>query len=346
MKNQDNTDSAKQNLSQGELISRGKYEKIDPERRKQIAGNATLSRWAKQGKYHGVIQQTTHEGNLWLLDHDIPCAVLKNEKRVLTQSGLHRTIGKSVSPSGRKKQGYAHLPPFLRSDALTPLLTSEIMLRATPIVFKTLQGNLALGYDADFLIDICALFLEARKMGLLKTNQMHIAAQCEVLTCAFARIGLISLIDEATNFQKDRKRDALSELLKVYLTEEMQKWAQVFPYEYYEQIFRLKRKSMNTHRNLGWIGHITNNLIYSRLDPGVLEELRELNPKDEEGRRKGCHHQFFNKEKGSEKLKTHVNQMIVSMRGFDAWEDFIKFCDRAMPKFRDEPLFNIDSVQN
>ena len=321
-----------------EKVSKGRLENIEPSVRSKIAQNATLARWTRDGKYHGEIQETTHEGILFLLDQSMPCAVLRNGKRVLTQSGLHRAIGKHERYSGNSSLPLAHLPPFLRSKSLTPLLTHEITLRATPIVFKTLEGNLALGYDADFLVDICILFLEARRLKLLKPNQRHIAAQCEILTQAFARVGLIALIDEATNFQKERKRDALSDLLKIYLTEEMQKWVKAFPFEYFENIYRLKRISMQSKKNPQWMGHVTNNLVYSRLAPGILEELKQINPKDEEtGKRKGCHHQFLTPKEGRNKLKSHFEKLNIVASLADDWDSYMKMVDKVLPKFREVP---------
>ena len=51
---------------------------------------------------------------------------------------------------------------------------------------------------------------------------MHIADRCEILVRGFARVGIIALVDEATGFQRDRKKDALSRILEAFIAKELQ----------------------------------------------------------------------------------------------------------------------------
>ena len=41
---------------------------------------------------------------------------------------------------------------------------------------------------------------------------------------SFAKVGIISLIDEATGYQYEREADALQRLLKLYISEELLPW--------------------------------------------------------------------------------------------------------------------------
>ena len=95
---------------------------------------------------------------------------------------------------------------------------------------------------------------------------------------AFAKVGIIALIDEIRHYQEDRERDELTKLLAVYLSEERLAWAKMFPEEFYKQIYRLR----------GWpypagvkrtplVGKITNEIVYEKLPTGVLGELRKRN---------------------------------------------------------------------
>ncbi|MGP8198211.1 MAG: P63C domain-containing protein [Limisphaerales bacterium] len=49
----------------------------------------------------------------------------------------------------------------------------------------------------------------------------------------------------------------------------------------------------NNHEALGCVGELTNDLVYERLAPGILEELRRKNPKSETGNRKSRHHHWL-----------------------------------------------------
>jgi hypothetical protein len=42
-----------------------------------------------------------------------------------------------------------------------------------------------------------------------------------------------------------------------------------------------------------YFGLLTNDIVYDRLAPGVLDELKKVNPKDDAGRRKRKHFQWL-----------------------------------------------------
>src|SRR5690349_5859009 len=71
--------------------------KLSAERRKEIAQAAVEARWAKAGKK--PIPRATHVGELKIGDVSIPCAVLEDGTRLLTQWGFYRAIGRSGRPA-------------------------------------------------------------------------------------------------------------------------------------------------------------------------------------------------------------------------------------------------------
>ncbi len=46
---------------------------------------------------------------------------------------------------------------------------------------------------------------------------------------AFAKTGLVAVIDEVTGYQYDRERDELQKLLSAYISEELMPWTKRFP---------------------------------------------------------------------------------------------------------------------
>ncbi len=197
-------------------------------------------------------------------------------------------------------------------------------------------GKVAVGYEATMLPEICDALLTARQKGVLTPKQLEIAEQCEMLTRAFAKVGIIALIDEVTGYQEVRDRLALQALLDKYLTQERAKWAKTFPDEFYEQIFRLRGWDFKplTVKRPALIGHLTNDVVYSRILPGLLTKLREVNPKTE-GRRRDRHHQFFTRDYGFPELKQHILNVIFLMKGSDNWKTFHHLLNRAAPKYGD-----------
>ena len=137
---------------------------------------------------------------------------------------------------------------------------------------------MAYGYEATILPELCDAILAARQGKKLNYQQEHIAKQAELLVRAFARVGIIALVDEATGYQEIRDREALQEILKRYISEELMKWVRTFPMDFYKQIFRLKAWNWNDGKMSPIVGNIVNDLVYARLAPGVLEELKKRNP--------------------------------------------------------------------
>lgn len=299
-------------------------------KRKAIAKKAAISRWAAAAS----LPKATHMGTLKIGDAAIPCAVLSDGTRLLTQAGFLGALGRSTKPKGRSQQVTDGLPPFLATRSIKSLITKDIIDTTVPVSFITTTGGKALGYKAELLPKVCDLFMEAKNLGLLTAQQMSIAESSEMLIRALAKVGIVSLVDEATGFQVDRDRDELHRLLSVYLSEERLAWAKRFPDEFYRQIYRLKGWSWPVGRaKTPLLGHITNDIVYDRLPDGVLPKLRELNPTNEESkRRKFKHHQFLSEEVGQPDLRDHILQILPIMKISKSWETFKRHLDVAFPK--------------
>ena len=66
----------------------------------------------------------------------------------------------------------------------------------------------------------------------------------------------------------------------------------------------------------------TNDIIYARVTPGVLEELQELNPMQPNGSRRWRHHQWFRPDPGYIKLNQHIVAVMALMRAAPNWTRF------------------------
>ncbi|MDI1280415.1 P63C domain-containing protein [Brevundimonas sp.] len=309
---------------------RARAEKLTPEQRHEIASAAARARWTEASN----LPKATHTGTLKIGEAEIPCAVLSDGTRLLTQAGFLQALGRSSKPKGRSQQPTDGLPPFLATRSLKPLITDEILATTVPVVFITPTGGKALGYRAELLPKVCDLFLEARAGGLLTAQQQPLALQSEMLVRSLAKVGIVALVDEATGFQNERDRDELHKLLSVYLSEERLAWAKRFPDEFYRQIYRLKGWKWPVGRaKTPYLGHITNDIVYDRLPEGVLPKLQELNPTDQDSkRRKFKHHQFLSENVGQPDLRDHILQILPLMKISKSWEMFKRHLDNAFPK--------------
>lgn len=266
----------------------------------------------------------------------IQAYVLEDGTRVLAQGQMIQALG--MSHGGAGKPGGDRLAKFAGGSRLNPFVEGTLLDRIeNPIIFVSPQGARAYGYEATILADLCEAVLAARDAKVLQPQQMHIAKQCEILVRGFARVGIVALVDEATGYQEVRDRLALQAILDKYLTDEWAKWSRVFPDEFYKELFRLRGvpyppPGKHKHWRPSYIGHLTNDIVYSRLAPGVLKTLRGLNPRMESGRRGHTHHQHMTRDYGDPALKEHLSNVIFMMRGCRDWDDFKRRLESAAPK--------------
>ena len=287
--------------------------------------------------------EAMYDGELSIGNASIPCAVLEDGTRVLSRIGFIQAIGrKGKAKGGRKYDNEFKTPVFLTAKNLKPFISKELQENSRPIIFKTRQGTEAIGYKAELLPQVCNVFLEADDADSILKTQEHIVAQCKILIRGFATVGIAALVDEATGYQNDRARDALQKILEQYIAKELMKWTKTFPDEFYRQLFRLRnwRYSYTSIKRPALVGKLTNDLIYERMAPGVLDELKKLNPKTLKGTRKHRHHQWLTQQAGHPKLREHIASVITLMKASARWDDFKRLINRALPKYGDHPLFD------
>jgi hypothetical protein len=304
---------------------------LTEEERKEIASNAAASRWN--------IPKATHEGVIEIGKARIPCAVLENGTRVLTQGGFLRALGRARTAKGRAYyDSDVNMPVFLTAKNLKPFITNELQVASSQMIFKPLKGARAFGFPAELLPKVCEVFLKARDAGVITLGQKHIAEKADILIRGLARVGITALVDEATGFQEIRDRLALQKILEKYLTDEWAKWTKTFPNDFYRQLFRLKGLSYPpplSGKKPSYVGHWTNDIIYKRLAPGVLKALKEKTPRLASGTRVRKFHQSLTRDYGHPALKELLTNVIFLMKGCTSWGDFKRKLDRAAQKYGD-----------
>jgi hypothetical protein len=276
------------------------------------------------------MKKATHRGILPIGDLQIPCFVLDDGTRVISGRGMTKAIGMKGRGQGVERIAThrtlrAYILDELREALIDPIqfLPSDRAKRPLP------------GYEATILLRVCDAILQARDSHVLATDQERRYAQyADTLVRAFAKVGIIALVDEATGYQVDRAQDELARLLAAYISPELLPWTKRFPDEFYKELFRLR----------GWryiplsvarpkaVAKFTSDLVYDKLPDAVVEELRRLNPViDLEGHRAHRHHQFLTEGIGNRHLEMHLAQVITLMRISPNWGGFMRNFNRAFP---------------
>ena len=275
----------------------------------------------------------THFG-VWILDPEkdtkIECYVMDNEERVLSLRGAARTIGLLGN-------GSQALERNLSAQCITPYLSIKLKrwldksrMGELP-TYRGKRGQKFLPFEASLFVDLCTAYVDAMHDGVLQTEkQVQTAKRLYGIMTAFAKTGLVAVIDEVTGYQADRNKDALQKILEAYISEELLPWAKRFPEEFYKQIFRLKGWKYKGKAKTPYVGTLTNEYVYHYLPQGVLEELKNKTPKSSAGNRINRYHQFLTEDAGIPNLENQLQQMMALMKAADTWDEFDRLFKKAM----------------
>ena len=338
----------------GSAGGRARDESLSDEDKKRIASQAAKTRWEKHRLSAAIrerqkdaplpeIPTALRSGELPIGGWLIPCHVLANDLRVVSQRFLMEVleIRARSAPGGERLLGFLRHPVFEISQSFKDIALAI----QEPVRFFNLSGTLTFGYTGETVIDYCKVILQARKSGLFEGQAIkRYAMAAESFITAVAKVGIVALIDEATGHQDHRERDELQRHLERYLKKEFAAWAKRFPDEFYMEIFRLRGwqwKGMKINRPQV-VGTYTNDVVYSRMAPNLLEELQQINPSNETGLRHHRHHQHLTFDVGHPHLQQHLYAVLAMMRASNSWDALIRMLDRSFPRIGDTFALALD----
>ncbi len=308
--------------------------------RERSSSTAALTRW-------GI--RATHMGKLPLNGYEVPCANLEDGRRVISITAFSAALGRSAPGAQtyrrRTEQGLDQLPIFLASKRLTPFIPSDFSvstIRYSPVG----NGPMAEGIDAHEVPLICRIWVQAWSAGALLPQQVPTAQKAAAIATALAHVGIAALVDEATGFQYDRDREALAVILEQYLGKELAAWTKTFPDDFYRHLAKLRQVPFDDKQRPMYFGHLTNDIIYSRLAPGVRKELCTRNPRIDTGRRRFKHHQLLSRDVGHPELKAQLAVATALMKIAPSYEKFIEQLNHVAPRYGDNlHLLSYDEMQ-
>ena len=298
---------------------------MTPAERSEAARKAADARWGKS------VMNAEYVGTLPVAEMSLDCVVLDDGRRVISQGSILQSLGRSET-SGRRTRN-DNRPPFVEAGNLVPFFTEELKSKFERVEYR-LDGVIGTrqGYEAEILPLVCEVYLAAREAGVLTPQQRPTAQQAEILVRGLSRVGIIALVDEATGYQDVRARDALAKILEAYVADELQPWVKTFDVEFYKQLFRLRGIQFNpaSVKRPAYFGHLTNDVVYKRVAPGVFDEIKAQRAVDE-SKRKARFHQQLTAEVGHPKLREHIASVTTVMKLSSDWVDFKGKLDHVHP---------------
>ncbi len=280
--------------------------------------------------------KATHQGELDLNGFTVSCAVLEDGTRVLVNRSLANALG--IKGSGaywqKKRKGDNNLvPEYVSAKYLQPFINDDLKKALiNPIQYESDKGIEAEGVEADYLAEICDVFVKAAEKGALKENA-HIAENAYKMILAFAKVGITALVDEVTGYQYEREQDALQEELKKHISIDLMPYQKRFPNKFYMLIFKLNGweytvNHIKTGQRPGVVGKWTKKYVYSALPRGVLQTLLQLSERDSEGRLKNKLFQHLSLDEGISALEKQIDSAILLMEVSSDWKEFEKLWNK------------------
>lgn len=139
---------------------------------------------------------------------------------------------------------------------------------------------------------------------------------------------------------RERASDALAKILEAFIAKELQPYIPTFQPDFYAQLFRLRGLAYPQDRvqRPQYFGVLTNDIVYKRLAPGVLEELKKVVPRNEAGRPTAKYFQKLTANKGYPKLREHLGAVMAIMKLSGDYHDFIRKLDMIHPRYGQQML--------
>lgn len=306
---------------------------LGPDQRSAIASVAAQRRWLKPEE-RGEMPEAVSQGRITIGDTAIDVYVLKDRRRLVAKRAMARALG-------LKSEGGNAFSKTLSGKTIGSKIPPELREKIeNHLVFKPLSGDPAHGYEATVLIELCDFLMQIR--GDLLGNQAFLAEQAETIIRAAAKLGIIALIDEATGFIDDKRREEYRELWQSFIREEAAKWEKAeFPDELFNimyKLYGLRRLNPNSTKHPKFFAKFLRKYVYQPLANSrgaILQELDLKNPVVyASGGRRYKMFQFLSEEVGLPELRKHIWKTVGIGLSVGTREQFDRSFYHAFPAAR------------
>ena len=322
---------------------------MSPEQRKEQAMKMVQAK-----KHLASLPKASHRGEIKIGEMFLACCVLEDGRRLISENAINSNLGSSGGKTYRLRDAASTdlvggpLPLFLASKALQPFIHQVFDgVDLSPVEYND-NGKIGFGFDASILPKVCEVWLMAAENKKLQPSQQGRAKKAEILVRGLARVGIVALVDEATGYQKDREKDALAKILEAFVAKEIQPYLKTFPTDYYEQLFRLygyefPPKDKRPQWRPIFFGRITNEVVYNRLAPEILPELKKSASKAE---KKSKLFQWLTSDIGHPKLREHLASIVSILKLSKTPEEFRSNVNLIHPRYGETKEFDFYNTED
>lgn len=306
---------------------------------KDIAKKGADARWDSS------IEIAKRSGTLEMGDISIPCAVLEDGTRLLSERAITKAFGGKRGGSHwrrlKENPDGAYLPIFLSAGNIKPFIDKELAdaLGRRRIYRPKKGGAAAYGVEATLLPKICNVYLKMRDNDKkpLTASQIPLSVQADFIMRGLAEVGIVALVDEATGHIEEKRKDEYRELFQEFIRQQVKEYDKEFPKQFTDNLYRLYGLAPDQPgRHPQFFGKLTRRYIYEPLADSkgaILEMLDEKNPVvTSKGGRKFKMFQFLTDTIGLPMFRAHLWQVVGILSSSRNKAEFNRAFARAFPK--------------
>lgn len=312
---------------------------LTPDEMKDIAKKGADARWDDS------IEIAKRSGTIEMGDISIPCAVLEDGTRVLSERAITKAFGGKRGGAHwrrlKENPDGAYLPIFLSAGNIKPFIDKDlsVSLGRRRIYRPKKGGAAAYGVEASLLPKICNVYLNMRDDDRkpLTASQIPLSVQADFIMRGLAEVGIVALVDEATGHIEEKRKDEYRELFQEFIRQQVKEYEKEFPKQFTDNLYRLYKLSPGQPgKHPQFFGKLTRRYIYEPLADSkgaILEMLDEKNPVvTERGGRKYKMFQFLTDTIGLPMFRAHLWQVVGILSASRNKAEFDRAFSRAFPR--------------
>lgn len=324
---------------------------LTKERREQIAKEAADARWGSD------IEIAKRAGELEIGDITIPCAVMADGTRLLSERAIAKAFGAKRGGSHWLRMKAApdaeYLPVFLSAGNIKPFINNDLAVKlGQRRLYRSKKGAApAYGIEAALLPKICNVYLKMRDETALTGPQALLSVQADMINRGLAEVGIVALVDEATGHIEEKRKDEYRELFQAFIREQMKEYDKEFPKQFTDSLYRLYGLTPAfTNRHPQFFAGFTRKYVYAPLADSkgaILDLLDEKNPiVIGTGKRKYKMFKFLTDVIGLPAFRAHLWQVVGLMGAARSKAEFDRSFARVFPSSGTQVEMLLDTVDD
>lgn len=277
---------------------------------------------------------------------NIDCVNAQRDKRIVRLVSFESFL-QIVGISPRSPTAFNSLARFLTSPNVRTKRSESIVEKLRNGYIVKDEGRDLIFIDYRILTEFCRLMSWLRNSDMLNALRLEYAKNCERFMLGLADVGLAAMIDEATGYDKVKKRNEYQDLFKAFIREEHGDWVKEFPDDFFNHLYRVYHCERKGRNHPQFFAHVITKYIYWPLadsQGAILEKLKEKDPIVQKSGRRYRLHQFLSEVIGKPALRMHIGSITTLLALSSDKGGFKRLFKKRYPKAGDQMEFDFDDV--